>query len=83
MSVHVLTTGYWPNYTPMEINLPTELNAMQDVFRNFYLLKHSGRRLIWQHSLGTCVLKSHFLRGKKELAVSVLQAVGVSHAGSI
>nr|XP_004233125.1 cullin-4 [Solanum lycopersicum] len=75
MSVHVLTTGYWPTYPPMDVRLPHELNIYQDIFKEFYLNKYSGRRLMWQNSLGHCVLKAEFPKGKKELAVSLFQAV--------
>ncbi|XP_042064437.1 cullin-4-like [Salvia splendens] len=75
MSVHVLTTGYWPTYPPMDVRLPHELNVYQDIFKEFYLSKHSGRRLMWQNSLGHCVLKADFPKGKKELAVSLFQTV--------
>lgn len=46
---------------------------MQDIFKEFYLSKYSGRRLMWQNSLGHCVLKADFPKGKKELAVSLFQ----------
>ncbi|CAN6847655.1 unnamed protein product [Brassica oleracea] len=75
MSVHVLTTGYWPTYPPMDVKLPHELNVYQDIFKEFYLSKYSGRRLMWQNSLGHCVLKADFTKAKKELAVSLFQAV--------
>ncbi|MBA0723407.1 hypothetical protein Golax_003987 [Gossypium laxum] len=75
MSVHVLTTGYWPTYPPMGVRLPHELNVYQDIFKEFYLSKYSGRRLMWQNSLGHCVLKADFPKGKKELAVSLFQTV--------
>ncbi|KAH9606214.1 hypothetical protein KSS87_010263 [Heliosperma pusillum] len=75
MSVHVLTTGYWPTYLPMNVRLPHELNVYQDIFKEFYLSKYNGRRLMWQNSLGHCVLKVDFPKGKKELAVSLFQAV--------
>ena len=75
VSAHVLTTGYWPSYAPMELRLPAELSLHQDVFREFYLSKHTGRRLLWHHPLGHCVLRAHFPRGPKELAVSLFQAV--------
>nr|DAD37573.1 TPA_asm: hypothetical protein HUJ06_008214 [Nelumbo nucifera] len=73
ISVHVLTTGYWPTYPPMDVRLPHELNVYQDIFKEFYLSKYSGRRLMWQNSLGHCVLKAEFPKGKKELAVSLFQ----------
>ncbi|XP_002972211.2 cullin-4 [Selaginella moellendorffii] len=75
MNVHVLTTGYWPTYPPMDIRLPHELNVYQDIFKQFYLSKHSGRRLMWQNSLGHCVLKAEFPKGKRELSVSLFQTV--------
>ena len=46
---------------------------MQDIFKEFYLSKHSGRRLMWQNSLGHCVLKADYPKGKKELSVSLFQ----------
>eukprot|EP00850_Spirogloea_muscicola_P020727 SM000224S07115 [mRNA] locus=s224:78499:84282:- [translate_table: standard] len=75
MNVHVLTTGYWPTYPPMEVQLPHELNKYQEIFKDFYLSKHSGRRLMWQNSLGHCVLKADYPKGKKELSVSLFQTV--------
>ncbi|KAJ9563547.1 hypothetical protein OSB04_008707 [Centaurea solstitialis] len=75
MNVHVLTTGYWPTYPLMDVRLPHELNVYQDIFKEFYLSKYSGRRLMWQNSLGHCVLKAEFPKGKKELAVSLFQTV--------
>ncbi|OIT05418.1 cullin-4 [Nicotiana attenuata] len=77
MSVHVLTMGYWPTYPPMDVRLPHELNVYQDIFKEFYLSKYSGRRLMWQNSLGHCVLKAEFPKGKKELAVSLFQTVAL------
>jgi hypothetical protein len=32
----------------------------QDIFKTFYLSKHSGRKLQWQPTLGHCVLKANF-----------------------
>jgi cullin-4 len=41
----------------------------------FYGGKHANRRLTWAHYLGTATLTAHFPRGKKELSVSLYQAV--------
>ncbi|KAJ8546607.1 hypothetical protein K7X08_034117 [Anisodus acutangulus] len=60
MSVHVLTMGYWPTYSPTDVRLPHELNVYQDIFKEFYLSKYSGRRLMWQNSLGHSVLKAEY-----------------------
>eukprot|EP00873_Tetraselmis_striata_P009147 jgi/Tetstr1/429411/TSEL_019321.t1 len=75
MSVNVLTSGYWPTYPVMDAKLPEELNTYQEVFKEFYLSKHGGRRLVWQNTLGFCVLKSQFPKGTKELSVSLFQAI--------
>jgi len=75
LTVQVLTTGSWPAYTPVECTLPRPIARLHDDFKAFYLNKHSGRKLIWHHSLGTAVLRAHFPRGRRELAVSALQAV--------
>lgn len=40
MSVHVLTSGYWPSYHPMEVRLPHELNLYQ--VRGDFLLFYPG-----------------------------------------
>ena len=32
----------------------------QDTFKKFYLGKHSGRKLLWQNTLGHCMLRSSF-----------------------
>ena len=42
--------------------------------QDFYLGKHSGRRLVWHNSLGTCNVKARFNRGTKELSLSLFQA---------
>ena len=74
--VNVLTAGYWPTYPTVEVSLPPEMDALQGLFRDHYLGKHGGRRLVWQNSLGHCVLRAEFPKcGVKELAVSLFQAV--------
>lgn len=75
LNVSVLTTGYWPTYTPMEVRLPEELTVCQDLFKEFYISKHNGRRLMWQSSLGQCVMRVQFPKGLKELHVSLFQCV--------
>lgn len=52
-------------------------SLIQDIFKEFYLSKHSGRRLMWQNSLGYCVLKSNFPKGRKELSVSLFQVLWI------
>ncbi|XP_059482651.1 cullin-4A [Neocloeon triangulifer] len=75
LTVSILTMGYWPSYPLLEVTLPIEMVQYQEVFNKFYLGKHSGRKLQWQPTLGHCVLKADFAQGKKELQVSLFQAL--------
>uniref|UniRef100_A0A3P8ZAJ8 Cullin-4A n=1 Tax=Esox lucius TaxID=8010 RepID=A0A3P8ZAJ8_ESOLU len=75
LTVNILTMGYWPTYTPMEVHLPPEMVKLQEVFKLFYLGKHSGRKLQWQPTLGHAVLRTEFKEGKKELQVSLFQTL--------
>ena len=56
--------------------------SASQVFKDFYLSKHSGRRLVWHNSLGTCVLKARFDKGAKELSVSLFQARSLDESAS-
>ncbi|KAI9362431.1 cullin-4B-like protein [Zopfochytrium polystomum] len=73
--VNVLTSGFWPTYPVSPVNLPTELAQCQQVFKDFYMSKYSGRQLTWCPSLGHCVVKAQFKKGAKELSVSLYQAL--------
>ncbi|KAF1329324.1 Cullin family protein, partial [Globisporangium splendens] len=75
MQVQVLTTGFWPPYAAVDINLPSSLIPLKDIFDKFYSSKYQGRQLQWQHSLAQCVVKATFPSGKKELVVSLFQTV--------
>jgi len=66
LSVRVLTTGFWPGQNaPPPINLPRIPSQAFDVFKNFYLAKHSGRILTLQPSAGTADLNALFFGKKK------------------
>lgn len=75
MTVNILTMGYWPTYTPMDVTIPEQMVQFQDIFNKFYLSKHSGRKLQWQPTLGHCVLRARFKLGQKELVVSLFQSL--------
>lgn len=78
MVVSILTMGYWPTYTPMEVHLPSEMVEYQEAFKKFYIGKHGGRKLQWQNTLGHCVVKADFgptADEKKELQVSLFQTL--------
>jgi len=75
LTVNILTMGYWPTYAATEVNLPAEMVGYQEIFKRFYLGKHSGRKLQWQPSLGLCVLRAVFPHDMKELQVSLYQTL--------
>ncbi|KAK0048820.1 cullin-4A [Biomphalaria pfeifferi] len=77
LTVNILTQGYWPAYPLVEVHLPSEMLRFQEVFKKFYLGKHSGRKLQWQPTLGHCVLKAEFnnYTTRKEIQVSLLQTL--------
>ena len=74
MNIHVLTTGFWPTYKPSKVRLPNILEDERKIFETFYNKKYSGRKMVWQHSLGVVSVKAHFPKGRKELSVSCYQA---------
>ena len=66
-----------------KLQRPSEVSSCaQGVFKDFYLSKHSGRRLVWHNSLGTCVVKAYFPKGTKELSVSLFQVSTSAHVQS-
>uniref|UniRef100_A0A8C1R8H6 Cullin-4B n=1 Tax=Cyprinus carpio TaxID=7962 RepID=A0A8C1R8H6_CYPCA len=73
LTVNILTMGYWPTYAPMEVHLPPEMVRLQEIFKTFYLGKHSGRKLQWQSTLGHCVLKAEFKEVIKPVNLRLLQ----------
>ncbi|KAF8382850.1 cul-4 [Pristionchus pacificus] len=81
-NISILTMGQWPNYEYAEATkycsatLPKDLCLYLNAYQNFYVNKHNGRKLQWQHSLGHCLVKGTFGRGvTKELQVSLFQTM--------
>nr|XP_009861436.1 cullin-3 isoform X2 [Ciona intestinalis]XP_018671258.1 cullin-3 isoform X1 [Ciona intestinalis] len=66
LTVQVLTTGCWPTQasTPT-CNLPAAPRHAFDVFRRFYLGKHSGRQLTLQHHRGAADMNASFFAAAK------------------
>ncbi|CAN1187845.1 CUL3A [Linum perenne] len=72
--VQVLTTGSWPTQPSITCNLPSEMSALCEKFRSYYLGTHTGRRLSWQTNMGNADIKATFGKGQKhELNVSTYQ----------
>ena len=74
LQVTVLTTGFWPTYPFVELNLPEEMIQGVDVFKQFYETKTQNRKLTWIYSLGTCQVIGKFDARTIELVLSPFQA---------
>ncbi|CCW60161.1 unnamed protein product [Phytomonas sp. EM1] len=57
----ILTGGFWPQYTNISMTLPEPMNMCMEAFEKFYALRHSGRKLTFQMSLGTVVFQLNHL----------------------
>ncbi|XRB06435.1 cullin 1 [Pycnococcus provasolii] len=77
LNVTVLTTGFWPSYKFMELNLPEEMEKCVSVFKQYYEQKTKHRKLTWIYALGTCHLTGRFQAKSIELIVSTFQAAAL------
>lgn len=57
LSVTVLTHGCWPVTSTARLELPQYINASLDMFKDFYLKNHSGRKLTWQFNMVKIIYK--------------------------
>lgn len=71
----VISSGIWPHPPSVETKLPSLINNMESAFEKYYVDKHNGRLLSWNHTLGSVILKANFKGGAKELQVSIPQAL--------
>uniref|UniRef100_A0A1I8M276 Cullin family profile domain-containing protein n=1 Tax=Musca domestica TaxID=7370 RepID=A0A1I8M276_MUSDO len=57
----ILTTGFWPTQTSTpNCNIPAAPREAYEIFKKFYLDKHSGRQLTLQPQLGNACLNAVF-----------------------
>lgn len=76
LNVFVLEAARWPLSSQVtDVKLPQSLIGYQETFKSFYLTKHSGRKLSWQHVNGSCVVHAQFPKGKKILNLSLYQTI--------
>lgn len=69
----VLTTNSWPINPNSQCNLPNFLNKACDAFKDFYLDRHSGRRLTWQYNMGNADIKLNGFDANYQVNVSTYQ----------
>ncbi|CAH8534666.1 unnamed protein product [Dicrocoelium dendriticum] len=78
LSVNVICPASWPAYPQTTATYPPEMVALREEFTRFYLSHHQGRKLLYEPSLGSCVVKAEFPATpnlRKELQVSEFQAL--------
>ncbi|KDQ49578.1 hypothetical protein JAAARDRAFT_42751 [Jaapia argillacea MUCL 33604] len=76
LNVMVLQRSSWPFAArKADVDLPPSMQADLTAYSLFYKTKHQGRKLEWDHSLGTATLKATFKNGTKDLSMSLYQAV--------
>lgn len=71
ISVIVMTSTFWPvsDSSPSCI-YPDIMVKSSESFKQFYLSRHSGRRLTWQPAMGNADVRVHFREKSHELNVS-------------
>jgi len=79
-NVSVLTVGNWPTYKHYEdLSLPPEMQESVASYEKFHYDMNASRKLAWNYSQGTCVVRGTFGDGKKkktyDMTVTTLQAV--------
>jgi cullin 4 len=60
LHVNVLSQSWWPTYPEKEVILPEGMVKALESFKGFWLQKQSGRKLMWRHSLGHCIIAAEF-----------------------
>lgn len=78
LNVNVICPASWPPYAQTTANYPSDMVALREQFTQFYLSHHQGRKLTYEPSLGTCIVKAKFPSMPhlpKELLVSEFQAL--------
>ena len=76
ISVIVMTTNSWPtSYSTATCNLPPLLLKSCKSFENFYLSRHSGRRLTWVPGLGNADVRVAFKLRTHEVNVTTFALV--------
>ncbi|KAH9963578.1 Cullin-4B [Russula dissimulans] len=73
----ILQQSFWPfsSHAAQDAIIPVSMQKELDLFAAFYNEKHQGHKLEWNHALGTVSLRARFAAGRKELSVSLYQAV--------
>mmetsp|Transcript_4340 Transcript_4340/g.5014 ORF Transcript_4340/g.5014 Transcript_4340/m.5014 type:complete len:742 (+) Transcript_4340:144-2369(+) len=77
VTVTVLTTGWWPTYKFVELNLPDEMVKGVELFKEFYETMTQHRKLTWIYALGMCHVNTKFTPRPIELMMNTFQAAAL------
>ncbi|EYC13417.1 hypothetical protein Y032_0044g980 [Ancylostoma ceylanicum] len=80
ISVRVLTAGIWPTQSVPVCILPSACEQAFNMFSNFYVSKHNGRKLTLNTMLGTADVKAVFYGGGTAAAAAAARKPGTSDA---
>ncbi|CAH8288690.1 unnamed protein product [Schistosoma bovis] len=81
LCVRVLTTGLWPTQvTNSNEALPEEADTAFEIYKNFYLSKHNGRKINLQKNMGYAELSAVFYgRPNADINAPQISSVTDSH----
>jgi cullin-4 len=60
LHVNVLSQSCWPTYPEKTVVLPESMVRALESYKEFYVKQQSGRKLMWRHALGHCILTADF-----------------------
>lgn len=60
LSVSILAQAAWPTYAEVPFNLPEDVSKYLELYQEYYVGKHKGRKLMWRHSLAHCTMTARF-----------------------
>lgn len=76
LSVTVMTSTFWPmNHSAATCTFSPDMTKACKSFENFYLTRHSGRKLTWQPGLGNADVRVRFRSRIHDLNVSTYALV--------
>ncbi|RNF21523.1 putative cullin 4B [Trypanosoma conorhini] len=72
--LHILTSGFWPKESALELRLPPPLQALASGVQDFYRHCFADRKLVWQHQLSSAVVTYSTGAVRRQLTGTLLQA---------
>jgi hypothetical protein len=83
--VHVLSGNYWPTHASVDgLALAPPMLAASNCFERYYASQHTGKNLLWKHSLGDAEVHGRFTtKNAYTMTVTTLQAVALLFVGDL